>query len=315
MAKKAEADKAEAKQMAEAMGSIEAAAAEAYARDREAAQAAEHAAAAAAAKAAGVWEWDEASGYYYNERHRWYFDPKTRWYYGGEPVAWAQDPPAASLPAPSRFGTAPHAGGPEPPFKKPAAAAASGSGAAAKAAGSGSGGGGGVAVTTVKKVVALPQHPQSLIGGHQMHHVGGRIGGAKGVGAGGDDGGKVRCGQGRSVCAAPSSRGFGRCSKQGWAALGAGMSFGLFQSLSNHLGNRPASPRSASATRAQRAARVPLLRPQRVASPQTLQRLQRWRGARRQGRGCSSEHSRRSACPKLVKPNPCIGVSHMCYTH
>ncbi|GBF95665.1 hypothetical protein Rsub_08647 [Raphidocelis subcapitata] len=189
MAKKADADKIAAKQLAEALGSIEATAAAAYARDQEAAAAAEHAAAAAAAAATGVWEWDAASGYYYNEPHRWYFDPKTRWYYGGEPVAWAQDPPAASLPAAARFGTAPHAGGPEPPFKKPAAGAAagSGSGAGAKAGG---GGGGGVAVTTVKKVVALPQHPQSLIGGHQMHHVGGRIGGAKGVGEGGEEGAK-----------------------------------------------------------------------------------------------------------------------------
>lgn len=201
MAKKADADKAAAKHLAEAMGTIEAAAKAAYARDVEAAKEAEHRALYTAAEAAGAWEWDEGAGYYYNERHRWYYDPKTKWYYGGETVTWVQDPPAAALRAAARFGTAPHVGGPEPPFKKSAAgsgaaaagASASGSRAgAAGASGSGSGVGGGVAVTTVKKVVALPQHPQALIGGHQMHHVGGKVGAAKGLGAGGDDSGKVR---------------------------------------------------------------------------------------------------------------------------
>jgi WW domain-binding protein 4 len=197
MAKKADADKAAAQQLSEAMGGIEAAAAAAFARDQAAAAEATHAEAVATALSAGVWEWDAGSGYYYNEAKRWYYDPKTKWYYGGEPVAWAQDPPKDSLPAASRFGVAAHTGGPEPPYKRPSSSAAA-------AGGSGSGSGapvvparlaagvasGAVVVKTVKKVVALPQHPQALIGGHQMHHVEGKIGGAKGVGSG-DDAGKV----------------------------------------------------------------------------------------------------------------------------
>lgn len=189
MAKKAEADKREEKQVAEAMGNIEAAAEAAYALDKEAAEAAQRAAVSAAAEAAGAWDWDEGSSYYYNERHRWYYDPKTKWYYGGEPVTWVQIPPQSALPAAARFGAAPHKGGPEPQIKASgsgaAAAAAAGSGAAA---GTHGGAGSSVVVKTVKKVVALPQHPQALIGGHQMHHVGGRIGGAKGVGSGDVDG-------------------------------------------------------------------------------------------------------------------------------
>jgi hypothetical protein len=191
MAKKADADKVAEKELSEAMGNIETAAAAAYSRDQQAAAEAEHVALVAAAEAAGVWEWDAASGYYYNERHRWYYDPKTKWYYGGEPVAWAELPPAASLPAKSRFGTAPHTGGPAPPYKRPE----TGSTVAAAGGGGGGAGASGGMVKTVKKVIALPQHPQALIGGHQMHHVGGKIGGAKGVGSGadapGDDGGKV----------------------------------------------------------------------------------------------------------------------------
>ena len=199
MAKQADADRAAERDLKHALGGIEAAAAAKFAADAEAAKRAEHEAAVRAAEAAGAWEWDAGSGYYYNERHRWYFDPKTRWYYGGDPVAWAQDPGEAALPAAARFGTAPHVGGPELPFrrKEVAAAAASGSGSGAAAAAaaragagtsgsgaSGSGGGGAIAVQTVKKVVALPAHPQALIGGHQLHHVSGRIGGAKGVGVG-----------------------------------------------------------------------------------------------------------------------------------
>ena len=36
----------------------------------------------------------------------------------------------------------------------------------------------------------------------------------------------------------------------------------------------------------------------KVASPWTPQRLQRWRGARRHGSGCSSGRSRRLGCPE-----------------
>lgn len=221
MAKQADADRRAEKDLAHALGGIEAAAAARFAADGEAARRAEHEAAVRAAEAAGCWEWDAGSGYYYNEARRWYFDPKTRWYYGGDPVAWAQDPPAASLPAASRFGTAPHVGGPEPPFKRRAgseAAGAAGAGPSSSAAASAAGGkgsaaaGGAVAVTTVKKVVALPAHPQALIGGHQLHHVSGRIGGAKGVGVGsggaagaGDDGGKRK----RDDAAAGKGRGAG----------------------------------------------------------------------------------------------------------
>lgn len=138
MAKKADADKAAEKHLTEAMGGIEATAAAKYAADVAAAKEAEHAALLRAAAAAGAWEWDVGSGYYYNEAVRWYFDPKTKWYYGGDPVAWAQDPGAA-VPAASRFGTAPHTGGPEPPWKPKAA----GGGAPAAAASSSGGGGGG----------------------------------------------------------------------------------------------------------------------------------------------------------------------------
>ncbi|KAI8467732.1 MAG: hypothetical protein J3K34DRAFT_480668 [Monoraphidium minutum] len=200
MAKKADAEKVAERQLTEAMGSIEKSAAAAYARDVEAAKEAEHRALLAAADAAGGWEWDAAAAYYYNEKHRWYYDPKTKWYYGGEPVAWAQDPPVASLPPAARFGRAPHLGGPEPPFdpKKARAAAAAAAGGGGGGGGGGAagvvrGGGGGVAYETVKKVVALPQHPQALIGGHQLHHVQGKIGGAKGVGSSdGDDGKRKR---------------------------------------------------------------------------------------------------------------------------
>jgi WW domain-binding protein 4 len=212
MAKKADADKAAAAQLSEALGGIEAAAAAAFARDKEAAAEAAHADAVATALSAGVWEWDAGSGYYYNEAKRWYYDPKTKWYYGGEPVAWAQDPPEGSLPRASRFGVAAHTGGPEPPYKRPAAeAAAGGSGAAPTvparlAAGVASGA---VVVKTVKKVVALPQHPQALIGGHQMHHVEGKIGGAKGVGS--SDDGKVRDeGLGRPAGIGAAQEAFGR---------------------------------------------------------------------------------------------------------
>ncbi|KAF8062666.1 hypothetical protein HT031_003995 [Scenedesmus sp. PABB004] len=171
MSKRADADKKEADAAAEAFEGIEAAAAKQYAADQ-----------AAAAAAAGSWEWNAGSQLYYNAKHRWYYDTKTAYYYGGEPVAWTQSP--AGLPSAAMWGVAPHSGGPAPPWAPPPAggAAAGGGGASAAAAVAGGGGGGGAAARVVKKVVALPAHPQSAVGGHQMP-VAGRIGGAKGVGA------------------------------------------------------------------------------------------------------------------------------------
>jgi WW domain-binding protein 4 len=72
MGKKAEAEKSEAAQTAEALGVIEERAAKQYAADL-----------AAAAAANGTWAWDAGAGYYYNERHAYYWDPKSRAYYGG----------------------------------------------------------------------------------------------------------------------------------------------------------------------------------------------------------------------------------------
>lgn len=115
---------------------------------------------------------------------RWYFDVKTSYYYGGEPVAWTQQP---GIPSAAMFGVAPFEGGDaaaQAAAKAAAAAAASkaGGGAAASskpaAAGAAADGQG---VRVVKKVVQLPSHPLSGVGGHAMP-VSGRIGGAKGVG-------------------------------------------------------------------------------------------------------------------------------------
>lgn len=89
------------------------------------------------------------------------------------------------------FGVAPHEGGDAP---QQSAAAAPSSRAAAGPASTSSRGHSTAANTAaataavppgakvVKKVVALPAHPQAAVGGHQMP-VAGRIGGAKGVGS------------------------------------------------------------------------------------------------------------------------------------
>ncbi len=117
-------------------------------------------------------------------RGRWYYDPKSKWYYGGEPVAeWKE---VAPIPVGALFGTAPHAGGPVPQPRASLAAAGAGAGAETGAAGIRGGGGpaagSGKAALVKQVVVALPQHPQALIGGHQAHHVTvGRVGAAKGV--------------------------------------------------------------------------------------------------------------------------------------
>lgn len=65
--------------------SIEAQAAEQYARDKVDAKA--HLTAVN-----GSWERDAGSGYLYNAVQRYYYDTATGIYYGGEPAVWTQEP-------------------------------------------------------------------------------------------------------------------------------------------------------------------------------------------------------------------------------
>lgn len=65
--------------------SIEAQAAEQYARDKAAEES--HRAALN-----GRWESDIGSGYMYNSVQRYYYDVGTGMYYGGDPLEWTQEP-------------------------------------------------------------------------------------------------------------------------------------------------------------------------------------------------------------------------------
>ena len=89
----AEAQKKEAAQAKSAIKSIEAEAAEQYARDPAAAKAQREA-------MNGTWEADAGSGYLYNAVQRWYYDVGTSMYYGGEPAAWTSDP---AIPTSARY--------------------------------------------------------------------------------------------------------------------------------------------------------------------------------------------------------------------
>lgn len=73
---------------------IEAQAAEQYARDKADAKA--HLAAVN-----GSWEPDAGSGYMYNAVQRYYYDTASSMYYGGEPAVWTQEP---SIPQAARYG-------------------------------------------------------------------------------------------------------------------------------------------------------------------------------------------------------------------
>lgn len=169
MGRKADVEKAQAASNEKAMTGIEAKAAKQYQRDLEALRA-----------VSGQWEWDEGSNLYYNERHAYYHDAKTGYYYGGSEPQWTLAP---AIPSEALFGTAPHKGGPktcstsrpQSTGAAPAASKAAAAGAAAAAAGP-------VTSSVVRRVVALPKHPQSNVGGYQMPQEGGRIGAAKGVG-------------------------------------------------------------------------------------------------------------------------------------
>mmetsp|Transcript_21125 Transcript_21125/g.46262 ORF Transcript_21125/g.46262 Transcript_21125/m.46262 type:complete len:277 (-) Transcript_21125:385-1215(-) len=167
MSKKADAEKKMKADADKAINKIEEAAAKQYEEDLKALQ-----------EAVGHWTWDEGAGYYYNEAQRWYYDPKTQWYYGGEPAEWVQLPP--SLPQESRFGVAPHTGGPEPqrPAGSTSTATASTSSRPASAAPAATAAPPGTKV--VKKVVALPSHPMAQLGGSYQPTVG-RMGAAKGI--------------------------------------------------------------------------------------------------------------------------------------
>lgn len=73
--------------------SIEAQAAEQYARDKAEAKA--HLAAVH-----GSWEPDAGSGYMYNAVQRYYYDTASSMYYGGEPADWTQQP---NIPQAARY--------------------------------------------------------------------------------------------------------------------------------------------------------------------------------------------------------------------
>ncbi|PSC76250.1 nucleic acid binding [Micractinium conductrix] len=158
---KADQEKRDEAELVVTLGKVEAEAQKRYEQDQKAA-------AAARRDTLGEWVWNEAAGYYYNAKHRWYYDKGTAMYYGGEPVHWTDKP---TLPREARYEVM-HAPPPKPP---PVAAGGGGSSGAPAAA-------------TAQRQYAVAgsrisnKHPLSQVGGYQLHHVDGAVGGAKGVG-------------------------------------------------------------------------------------------------------------------------------------
>ena len=84
--------------------SIEAQAAEQYARDKADAK-------AHLASVHGSWEPDAGSGYMYNAVHRYYYDTASSMYYGGEPAVWTLEP---MMPQAARYNSSAVEGGDRP---------------------------------------------------------------------------------------------------------------------------------------------------------------------------------------------------------
>lgn len=184
-------EKRDQEHLERAMKSVEAEAKKRYEADKKAEEAHRRA-------TLGSWEWNQEAGYYYNALHRWYYDKSTGMYYGGDPVQWTDSP---SIPHDARYEVM---NKPIPPPTQPPPVPAA-------AAAAGGGGGGAVPAAARQYAVAgsrvVNKHPLSEVGGYQLHHVQGAVGGAKGVGlSSGRAGGTGAAGAGAAARADPKRK-------------------------------------------------------------------------------------------------------------